>query len=332
MEGVTANEDIAILAERVSTPTPHPSSIDRLVAGWGIWGSAKSRWWTPLLVAAVSLAAFMVVSTVAAVVALFVAHGEFSPDVFLQPNPMKVVSESRLGLFLLVVIPQFALVIPCVVAAILSPVPFRERLGLVRGNWPVWTWLPAAAATPLVGMVSGLVVGLFLDESEALKEMSTIFRDHGQSGFLLPLAMMIGATPAICEELLFRGYIQTRLAQSLGPILGVGIASFLFAAFHLDFVHVVAVLPLGLYLGWVSWQSGSLFPAMLGHFVNNVISVVALVFAPEESPDTLALPAVAFTLGIFALGLMGVAVVSVVAIVYRRTDPVPLPAGDTQLT
>ena len=72
-----------------------------------------------------------------------------------------------------------------------------------------------------------------------------MFRSHGQNGFLFPLALMIGATPAICEELLFRGYIQTRLVRSLGPLLGVGIASFLFAAFHLDLVHVIAVFPLG---------------------------------------------------------------------------------------
>ncbi len=172
---------------------------------------------------------------------------------------------------------------------------------------------------------------MFLDESDALKQMTEIFREHGQSGFLFPLAMMIGATPAICEELLFRGYIQTRLTRTLGPILGIGIASFLFAAFHLDLVHVVAVFPLGVFLGWVAWQSGSLFPAMIGHFVNNVISVVGVVVAPEEQTDMLALPAMAFTLGILAMGMMGMAVVSVVSIVYRRDEPGQLATGETGL-
>ena len=143
--------------------------------------------------------------------------------------------------------------------------------------------------------------------------------------------MMIGATPAICEELLFRGYIQTRLAKSFGPILGVGIASLLFAAFHLDLVHVVAVFPLGLFLGWVSWQSGSLFPAILGHFVNNVISVVGVVLAPEDEPEMLALPAVAFTLGILLVGIAGMAVVSVVSVAYRRSGSPTVPSHETQL-
>ncbi|MGI9470292.1 MAG: CPBP family glutamic-type intramembrane protease [Rubripirellula sp.] len=278
------------------------------------------RWWTPIAISAVSLLSFIMASGVMAIVALAIVHGGLSPDLLRDPDSLRMVSESRLGLFLVVVLPQIALVAPCLIAAYLSPVPTRERLGLVRGNWPVWAWFAAAAATPLVGMVSGLVVGLFMDESETLKEMSQIFRDHGQNGFLLPLAFMIGATPAICEELLFRGYVQTRLTKSFGPVIGVGFASFLFAAFHMDFVHVIAVFPLGLFLGWLTWQSGSLFPAMMAHFVNNVISVVAVAFAPEAEPETLALPTIAFTLGILAMGCLGMVAVSIASIAYRRPN------------
>ncbi len=276
----------------------------------------RPRWWTPLAIAGVSLALFIVASGVMSVIALIVVHGGINLQMLRDPESIAAVSKSRLGLFLVVVVPQLALVTPSILAAFLSPVPIRRRLSLVRGHWPIWTWFAAAAATPLVGMVSGVVVGLFLEESATLKEMTQIFRDHGRNGFLIPLALMIGATPAICEELLFRGYVQTRLIRSFGPLLGVMVASVMFAAFHLDPVHVVAVLPLGLFLGWVTWRSGSLFPAMMGHFVNNVISVVAVVLAPEGEPDILALPAIAFTLLILAAGVMGLASVSVASIVY----------------
>ncbi|MEM8669929.1 MAG: type II CAAX endopeptidase family protein [Planctomycetota bacterium] len=276
------------------------------------------RWWTPLAIAGVSLASFILFSGVMSLIALAVVHGEFNLALLRDPASFAAVSESRIGLFLIVVLPQMALVAPCILAAFLSPEPTRERLGLVSGHWPVWTWFAAAAATPFVGMVSGLVVSLFLDQSETLEQMSGIFRNHGQNGFLIPLALMIGATPAICEELLFRGYVQTRLVKCFGPLLGILVASLLFAAFHIDPVHVVAVLPLGLFLGWVSWQSGSLFPAMLGHFVNNVISVVAVVLAPEGEPDMLALPAVAFSLTILFGGVAGLASVSVASLLYGR--------------
>ncbi|MGB0598919.1 MAG: type II CAAX prenyl endopeptidase Rce1 family protein, partial [Rubripirellula sp.] len=275
------------------------------------------RWWTALAVAGVSLASFLFASFVTLLFALLLVHGELSLAMLRDPESFAAVSKSRLGLLIVVVIPQLALVTPSVLAAFLSPVPTLRRLGLVRGNWPFWTWFAAAAATPLVGMISGLAVGMFLDESESLKEMSNIFRDHGQNGFLWPIALMIGITPAFCEELLFRGYLQTRLVRSFGPLIGVFTASAMFAIVHFDPVHIVAVFPLGLFLGWVTWRSGSLYPAMLGHFVNNFISVVAVVLVSDAEAGLLSLPAVAFSLIVFASGVVGLASVSVASVLYR---------------
>jgi len=59
-------------------------------------------------------------------------------------------------------------------------------------------------------------------------------------------------------------------------------------------------------------------PAMLGHFVNNVVSVVAVVLAPEAEPNSLALPAVAFTVAILAAGILGMAAVSVASVLYGK--------------
>lgn len=278
----------------------------------------RPRWWTAFAVAAVSLAAFVMTSSIMLLAALFLVHGELTLELLRDEGSLQAVSRSRIGLLALVVIPQLALVLPSVCAALLSPAPARRRLGLVRGQWPLWAWVAAAAATPLVGLVSGLVTGLFLEESESLKQMSGIFREHGQSGFLIPLALMIGATPALCEELLFRGYVQTRLVASLGPAAGVMIASLLFAAFHMDLVHVIAVFPLGLFLGWLAWRSGSIFPAMLGHFVNNVISVFAVVIAPEGQTDVLSLPTVAISLAVIGAGILGMTAVTIAAILYGR--------------
>jgi membrane protease YdiL (CAAX protease family) len=278
----------------------------------------RPRWWTAFAVAAVSLAVFVATSSIMLFAAMFLVHGELTLELLRDEGSLQAISRSRIGLLALVVIPQLALVLPSVCAALLSPVPTRRRLGLVRGQWPIWAWIAAAAATPLVGLVSGLVTGFFLEESESLKQMSGIFREHGQTGFLIPLALMIGATPALCEELLFRGYVQTRLVASLGPAAGVIIASLLFAAFHMDLVHIIAVFPLGLFLGWLAWRSGSIFPAMCGHFVNNVISVFAVVIAPEGQTDVLSLPTVAISLAVIGAGILGMTAVAIAAILYGR--------------
>ena len=280
--------------------------------------SQLQRSWTTLAIPAVSLACFLFTSGLMLLVAVAVVHGRIDRELIRDPASYRAVSESRIGLFLVVVIPQFAMLVPPVVAAGLSPVPTLRRLGLVRGHWPLWGWAAAALATPLVGLISSVVVGKFMTESENLQMMTEIFRGHGETGFLVPLALMIGLTPAICEELLFRGYVQTRLTRTAGPAVGVLLASALFALFHLDPVHIVAVFPLGLYLGFVTWRSGSLLPAMMGHFVNNAISVIAVVLAPQGETDVLDLPIAMVSLSIIGTGIISVLAVIAVSFAYGR--------------
>lgn len=194
-------------------------------------------------------------------------------------------TRSPVGLAILLFLPQVALAAPAVLAAIVSPLPLAQRLGLVRGNWPIWMWCTAAMATPLVALICFGIAGAVLGESEPLDEMTSLFRSIGEKGFLVPLALMVGVMPGICEELVFRGYVQTRLVSRWGPVFGIFIASAGFALFHMDPVHSVAVFGVGAYLGWMAWTSGSILPAMLAHFLNNFLSVLAVVLLPRSTVD-----------------------------------------------
>ena len=282
------------------------------------------RWWTSLAVIGVSLLFFIAASFVMTIVAAVYVHGSFSSSLFSNPDMLREITQSPVGLLLLIVTPQIALVTPCLIAAYLSPQPMRQRLALVKGNWPAWAWITAALATPLIGILSGIIIGLFLNESAALKEMSDIFRQQGQAGFTAQLILMVALTPALCEELLFRGYVQSRLTRVFPPVLGILFSSIVFSAFHMDPVHVIAVVPLGLFLGWLTWQSGSLFPAILAHFANNLVSVVATIIAPASDTNTFSLPVLEFTLAILLFGCIGIAATSFAAIAYRRTNSPPL--------
>jgi uncharacterized protein len=262
----------------------------------------NDRWWTPIIMALISFPVYFVVSMIAAT-AVVIAISGF--DGLMDVASFKTIGETRSGFLFMVVAPQIFLIVPSIAASILSPIPFCRRLGLVRGHWPYWAWLAAALGTPLVGMISGVIVSQFFSESESLKEMTDIFRTLGTGVFALVIALAIGITPAVCEEILFRGYIQTRLTRALPVWVGILVSAILFSVYHLDPVHIIAVFPMGIYLGWVSYRSGSLFPAMMGHFVNNFISVLMVVFAAEGDVDTLALPGVAVALSIFSFGTLG---------------------------
>jgi membrane protease YdiL (CAAX protease family) len=259
---------------------------DGELAGPGIPEPVAWRIWPIPIIVALAFFLHLFVSVITFFVAMFLVGGTVDAESFEDPSVLQSVSESRLGLSLTLVIPQTIMVLPVLVAAFLSPVPFRQRLALVRGNWPITLWISSAIATPIVGLVSSVIVGSLMGESESLNEMSDMFRTLGQSGFFIPLAMMVGLTPGICEELLFRGYVQTRLTQRIGAVFGVLLTSLVFAGFHMDLVHSTAVIAIGVYLGWLSWASGSIFPAMIGHFVNNFLSVAAVVLLPESMSGT----------------------------------------------
>ncbi|MEM0926601.1 MAG: type II CAAX endopeptidase family protein [Planctomycetota bacterium] len=263
----------------------------------------RPRVWPIVLVVPLSLLIFFAASGVAIAIGYVIATGNIDKGIAGQ-DAMKRVLSSRPGFLVTVVLPQLALMMPAVIAAWFSPEPFRKRLSLTRGHWPLWAWVAAALTTPVIGWISSILVGSLMSESENLQRMSDVFRQFGANGFMLPLAFVIGMTPAVCEELLFRGYVQTRLNRRIGPAMGILLSSFLFAAFHMDPIHCIAVFPLGVYLGVLTWRSGSLFPAMLAHFVNNAISVVAVVIGPESMDDAVSLEMVLF---IFIVGVIGLA-------------------------
>ncbi len=272
---------------------------------------------------------FLITSGIVMFAVIVIVSGSFDVAALRDPAMLAEAVQSRVGFLMLVVIPQLVLVVPAVGMAFLSRVPTRQCLGLVRGHWPLWAWLAAAMAVPLVGMVSGVVGSLFLEESEQLKQMSEIFREHGRSGFLVPLALMIGLTPAVCEELLFRGFVQRRLTRAIGPLFGILLASITFAMFHWDPVHAITVLPIGLFLGWVAWRSGSLFPAMLAHFVNNVTSVVAVVIAPESDSGVFEVPSAMFFVFVLAMGVIGIGAVLMASVLYGRPQPSAGPSPES---
>ena len=285
------------------------------------------RIWPIPIILVSSLAFYILASVLALVVAAFAVNGRIDSAMFGEAGFIQSLTQSKIGFPLIVVIPQIAMIIPVLIAASLSPQGFRDRLNLVRGHWPIWLWGVAAIATPLIGMISSAIVGVFMKDSESLLEMTRVFRDLAGAGYLVPLAFLIGLTPGICEELLFRGYIQSRLTTRWNGVGGVLLTSIVFAAFHMDIVHSTAVFALGVWLGWICWQSGSIFPAMLAHFVNNAVSVFAVSLGPEPGSDEVSLVTAAIMLGVFFLGSGAFLATLTSAWRYRQISGTPL-AGD----
>jgi CAAX protease family protein len=92
-------------------------------------------------------------------------------------------------------------------------------------------------------------------------------------GFFFTLIAM-AVTPAICEEMFFRGYIQRqseRLFRTWLP--AVVFTGVVFGLYHLRLTQAVPLSMLGVYMAYVVWRSDSLIPGMLVHLANNGFAV-----------------------------------------------------------
>lgn len=109
-------------------------------------------------------------------------------------------------------------------------------------------------------------VGLFL----GLMLLSALLLP-GQTGFEKEVwsALRLCLAAPLAEELVFRGAIQGAL-QPFGSS-AVLIQAVLFAAQHSGAAGMLYALCMGLALGWLRQQSGSVLPGMLLHILNNLL-------------------------------------------------------------
>ena len=158
------------------------------------------------------------------------------------------------------------------VGAAVAPLGWRSipaALGFRSASWKIVVF----------GTLGALVVSVAVSqlgiEPEGVKEALGVARTPAL--FVTSLLVMAVLAP-LAEELVFRGLLYGWLDGRWGPTVAWAVSSILFAAAHAEPAHVVLVLPLGLWFGFLRWRSGSLWPSLAAHVVNNGMAVVAGVF------------------------------------------------------
>jgi membrane protease YdiL (CAAX protease family) len=129
--------------------------------------------------------------------------------------------------------------------------------------------------------------------------------DMKNAGDLLESILLVGILAAVGEELFFRGILQRLFIQifkSAWP--GIIFTAAIFSAFHGQFMGFIPRMILGIILGALYWYSGSIIPAMVGHFIYNS-SQLLLVYFKVTDMDSKTEPATWITLvGIASLALV----------------------------
>ncbi len=107
---------------------------------------------------------------------------------------------------------------------------------------------------------------------EGLARINELLQSADLSPWLL--ITVFAVTPAICEEIAFRGFILSGLARGNRLGMAVIVSSLMFGIVHMIPQQVFNAALLGLVLGLLAVHSRSLFPAIAFHLCNNAIATL----------------------------------------------------------
>ena len=147
-------------------------------------------------------------------------------------------------------------------------------------------FLFAVAALPMISMLAdwnnGIELPSFLASVEEMmrqmeeqaKVLTERFLQTSSVGMMFANLFVMALLPAICEEMMFRGWLQRVLGKSVNYHTAIWVSAFVFSAIHFQFYGFIPRMLIGAALGYLYHYTGSLWASILAHFVNNAAAVV----------------------------------------------------------
>lgn len=169
-------------------------------------------------------------------------------------------------------------------------------------------------------------------EKQAQSTMKVVL-DMKTPGDLLITLFIVALLPALSEEFFFRGCMQTIFERwTRNTHWAVWITAFIFSALHFEFLGFVPRFLLGGALGYLFAWSGSIWPSVVAHCLNNALAVLAYYawqhHLVKVNPDS--------NTPMFSqswIYILSTAIAVLILLVYRKTALANLPVeAEEQLT
>jgi len=127
---------------------------------------------------------------------------------------------------------------------------------------------------------------------EMMEEMTRQLTSARSLPEFLFVVLVIAATPAVCEELLFRGLVQQTLERSGDPtvrdprqrgLFAAVVTGLIFAFYHINPFTLVPLAVLGVYLGFLVYRTQNILSSMVAHFINNFLACLAVYLRLDDN-------------------------------------------------
>ncbi|HTY35989.1 MAG TPA: CPBP family intramembrane glutamic endopeptidase, partial [Bacteroidota bacterium] len=99
---------------------------------------------------------------------------------------------------------------------------------------------------------------------------------------LMWVLLVVSITPAVVEELLFRGLVQSSFERRMKPVKAAIWTGVIFGLFHFNPFALVPLVVLGCFFGILRMRSRSMVIAMTLHFLNNGLAVIVSYFNMDD--------------------------------------------------
>ena len=84
-----------------------------------------------------------------------------------------------------------------------------------------------------------------------------------------------------CEEVFFRGFVFPGLRRAMPVGWAIVLSSLLFAVAHADPGSFAVLFIIGIALAFLRWRTGSIWPGMILHMLNNGIGAVSIILVMQ---------------------------------------------------
>ncbi|MGQ9806441.1 MAG: CPBP family glutamic-type intramembrane protease [Chlorobiales bacterium] len=172
-----------------------------------------------------------------------------------------------------------------------SPTHWENRayLGLNRSvsrEVMIWGVLGAIVLNPFlsyVGDVQVVVLSEGFGLREEVRQWKELFDDVVEKlasaksvRELVAVVGVVALTPAICEELVFRGLLQRNFSRSMSAVSTVIWTGAIFGIYHLNPIQTLPLIAIGIYISYLRQSSGALWLCVMAHFAFNFFSVLGI--------------------------------------------------------
>lgn len=166
--------------------------------------------------------------------------------------------------YLFTAVTELALAVPLIAYMLINKMPIRAMMGKKpKAKQVILGGIIGILAAPAVMCVTMLwsAIVTALGGGQVVAEVAM----PANLGELVVGMLCIGVTAAIVEEPMYRGIVQRGLAGRFSKWPALLLTAALFALFHFNFEGLPTLFLVGLLLGILTWETGSLWPSIAMH-------------------------------------------------------------------